>query len=326
MKIAILNAQNLFLLDNPSEYQRKTSLKRFQYNKPLLKTVELSKAIKEIDPDILMIMEVGGEESLNNFNKNFLDNHFVVSLIPGNSDRGIELGFLIRRKMPFSYDHYTHKNRLIDFNYLFEKKENERRKNINLPIIHKSHKFSRDLAELRIYSKENKELPKMILLLVHLKSQLDIYGNDKNGRGRREAELKTLVNVYIKLEKKFNYKVPIIVGGDFNGNAQSSHTDDEFKYLYEKTDLKDILEFINLPPERRTTLIGPHSEYGLKNPQFDFIFISEKYKNKISLERSGIYYYKNPKTGVPLPYPQEERDMKDFPSDHYPLALQLKDL
>jgi hypothetical protein len=163
----------------------------------------------------------------------------------------------------------------------------------------------------------------MILLLVHLKSQLDFYGNDTNGKGRREAELKTLINVYIKLEKKYNHKVPIIIGGDFNGNAQASKTDDEFKYLYEKTDLKDILEFTNLPPNRRTTLIGSHSQYGLKNPQFDFIFISEKYKNKISLEKSGIYYYKNSKTGLPLPYPQEERDLRDFPSDHYPLVLEF---
>jgi hypothetical protein len=316
VKIVILNAQNLFLLDTPS--------KRYQYNKPVFKVIELAKAIKEIDPQIIMIMEVGGDESLQNFNKNYLDDNFIPSLIKGNSDRGIELGYLVKRNMPFCYDHYTHKNRPLNFNYPFEKKENQNREQMGLPPLYKSHKFSRDIAELRIYSKDDKNIPKLILLLVHLKSQLDFQNCDKNGKGRREAELKVLIEVYLNLEKKFKHKVPIIIGGDFNGKAQSFETDLEFKTLYDKTTLKDILELINLPIQQRTTLILPPSKISLENPQYDYIFIPQSFEHNVDKGNSGLYRYKNPQTGVPLPYPHEDYDLKDFPSDHYPLVLKLK--
>ena len=268
-----------------------------------------------------MISEVGGEESLFNFNNKYCNNYFSPTLIKGNSDRGIELGFLIKRGMPFSYSHYTHKNRSIKFNYEFEKKENEKKKKLNLPPLYKPHKFSRDIAELRVFPKGKNEVPAFILLFVHLKSQLDFGGYDENGSKRRGAELKTLIDVYLSLQKKYNNKVPILIGGDFNGNAQLSNHDPEFQYLYEKTDLRDILELLNLPKEQKSTLLLPTSVHKNSTLQFDYLFISQKLKRFVRQKSSGIYYYKNPETGVPLPFPQEENEMRHFPSDHYPLVL-----
>ncbi len=321
LRIATLNAQNLFLLDDPYEYQKKTILKKFQPNKPLHKTIDLGKAILEMDPDILMISEVGGEESLCNFNSKYCNNYFSPTLIKGNSDRGIDLGFLIKRGMPFSYNHYTHKNRSINFNYEFEKKENEKKKKQNLPPSYQPHRFSRDIAELRIFPKGQNETPILILLSVHLKSQLDFGGYDENGSKRRRAELKTLIDVYLKLQKKYDNKVPILIGGDFNGNAQFSNSDPEFQYLYEKTDLKDILELIDIPVNQRSTLLHSTSNNEKKSLQFDYIFLSEKLKPVIRQKDSGIYRYKDPETGVPLPFPQDDSDLRHFPSDHYPLVL-----
>lgn len=321
MRIAILNAQNLFLLNDPYDYQKKTLLKKFQPNKPLHKVIDLGKAIIEMNPDILMISEVGGEESLFNFNNKYCNNYFSPTLIKGNSDRGIELGFLIKRGMPFSYNHYTHKNRPINFNYEFEKQENEKKRKLNLPPLYMPHKFSRDIAELRVFEKGKNETPILILLFVHLKSQLDFGSHDKNGSKRRAAELETLINVYLSLQKKYHEKIPIFVSGDFNGNAQLSNTDHEFQYLYEKTDLRDILELIDLPRNQRSTLLLPNSNNENNPLQFDYIFLSEKFKHIIRPKDSGIYRYKNPETGVPLAFPQEDSDLRSFPSDHYPVVL-----
>jgi len=324
LRIATLNAQNLFLLNDPYEYQKKTVAKKFQPNKPLFKLIDLGKAILEMNLDILMISEVGGEESLYNFNKKYCQNYFSPSLIKGNSDRGIELGFLIKRGMPYSYDHYTHKNRSINFNYDFEKEENEKRKKLNLPISYTPHKFSRDIAELRIFPKGKDDTPILILLSIHLKSQLDFGGYDENGSKRRGAELKVLIDVYLKLQKKYNYKVPILISGDFNGNAQYSNPDQEFQYLYDNTDLRDILELLDIPKHQRSTFLHPTSLNESNYLQFDYIFLSKKLTNLISFQNSGIYHYKNPETGLPLPLPQEDRDLKGFPSDHYPLVLDFQ--
>ena len=78
MRIGILNAQNLFLLNDPYEYQKQTLLKKPQVNKPLFKTIDLGKAVLEMDLDILMVSEIGGEESLDNFNKKFCQNYFPI--------------------------------------------------------------------------------------------------------------------------------------------------------------------------------------------------------------------------------------------------------
>ncbi len=324
MRIAVLNAQNLFLLNDPNEYQQKTVLKKFQPNKPLYKVIDLGKAIIEMDLDILMISEVGGEESLFNFNNKFCNNYFSPTLIQGNSERGIELGFLIKKGMPFSYSHYTHKNRSINFNYEFEKKENEKKKKLNLPPLYQPHKFSRDIAELRVFPKGKNDIPSLVLLFVHLKSQLNFDGHDEKGSKRRSAELKVLIDVYLNLQKKYNDKVPIFVAGDFNGNAQLSKPDPEFQYIYEKTDLRDILEIIGLPEKQRSTFLHPASANESKPLQLDYIFLSEKLKGLVRENDSGIYYYKNPETGVPLPFPKEDNDLRHFPSDHYPLVLDFE--
>ena len=47
-----------------------TQLQRKQ--KPLWQIFGLFKAIQETDPDILMLIEVGGKESLENFNRHYL--------------------------------------------------------------------------------------------------------------------------------------------------------------------------------------------------------------------------------------------------------------
>ena len=110
LKFALLNAENLFLLFDKKPDAHVLKLEEVQWqklstsvyeNKPLRKLLELQKVILEINPDILMLCEVGGEESLKNFNELFLGNQYYTALMEGNSDRNIDIGFLIKKSLPF---------------------------------------------------------------------------------------------------------------------------------------------------------------------------------------------------------------------------------
>ena len=98
LKICEFNVENLFIsmdfyqgqdLAKMSELGWRdlalAQLKKKQ--KPLSKLWGLSKAILDIDPDILMLIEVGGRDSLENFSRYFLNDEFIPLFIEGNSKR-----------------------------------------------------------------------------------------------------------------------------------------------------------------------------------------------------------------------------------------------
>src|SRR4051812_21991042 len=175
LKCALLNSENLFLLfDRPlsleltkadeTEWQR-LSTSVFP-NKPLGKVKELSRALDDIKADIVMLCEIGGPESLANFNNLFLNQQYSPVVIEGNSDRSIDVGFLIKKNQPFYYDLVSNKNRPI--NYLYPHERDPSMPGIKVT----SHKFSRDAVELRLFQK-NRDNPFLVIILTHLKSPLD---------------------------------------------------------------------------------------------------------------------------------------------------------
>ncbi|NJL24757.1 MAG: hypothetical protein HC902_06040 [Calothrix sp. SM1_5_4] len=178
-KIAQLNAENLFLfLDDPGERDwRRLSEKEWQKlsaatvpNKSLSKTLWLADSLLDINADIVCLNEVGGEESIRNFAKYFLKDRYTPHLIEGNSDRGIDIGYLVKKEFSPKVELRTHKNRPLNFLYPHEAPP-------------KTHYFSRDCAELRVFSGAP-STPALIILLVHLKSKLDPDGIDPQGRAR----------------------------------------------------------------------------------------------------------------------------------------------
>ena len=166
LNIGLLNVENLFLLfdqELPPNYEKLTEpqwqkLSTSTYeNKPLNKTLQLAQTIKDLNPDIMQLVEVGGAESLKNFNHYFLNDQYSPILIEGNSDRNIDVGFLIKKNSDFYFDLITHKNRLINFLYPHEIQSNK----TNYPPQIVSHKFSRDCAELRLF-RQNVNKPFLI--------------------------------------------------------------------------------------------------------------------------------------------------------------------
>jgi endonuclease/exonuclease/phosphatase family metal-dependent hydrolase len=281
LKLALFNVENFFLTE--PQYQN-------VQKKPDDKVNWIAKITEEISPDIFMLCEVGGLDSLERFNKNYLNNNFMPLIIPGNSDRGIEIGYLIKKALPFTYQHISHR----DMN------------------------FSRDVSELRIL-KDNRLV--LIILLVHLKSKWDREGNDPNGFLKRSHEIEALLEISKSLDKEFPL-CPIIIAGDLNGVAQKNNCEREFREIYKQTTFTDILDILDLPEEERITFVHFQKDGKPDHFQLDYIFLPLTLKDKVKKEESGIYQYKNI-YDIPIELPKNPFERYALPSDHYPLVLSL---
>lgn len=332
LRLVEFNVENLFLyLDHfkgqdlasisENEWQKLTS--SVVGNKPLEHVRALARAVRDMNPDILMMCEVGGVESLANFSRLFLGDEYAVHLIEGNSDRGIDLGYLVRKSLPFKYDLFSHKNRTIDFLYPHEIQSQETGYGSLRSARLSSHKFSRDVLELRIY--ENEDEPVAIILLVHLKSQLDRTHIDPGGRDRRRAELEKLVTIYGELDVEFGGRVPIMLTGDFNGRAGEGSTDVEFEGLYKRTKLRDALAWAGVPEDERFThmqLSASRNRVG-SNKQLDYIFVPPSLGARVSREDTWVYRYKD-EHGMTMLVPRNLNEKRLLASDHYPVILTLE--
>lgn len=301
----VLNAQDLFLfLDkyqgedplelNETKWQLASS--SLNANKPKEKCLQLANTILESNADVVMMTEVGGPESLNNFSKYVLKDQYLGISLPSNSDRGIDLGYLIKKNNLFEYQIHSY---------------------INFPLPDPTKKFSRDVLRLDIF---NQGKLKLILLLVHIKSKLDIKKTDFEGRGQRALEIQALVNIYQEL---LRFKVPILIGGDFNGIAAETDTEEEFNPIYNETDLKDIAYLANIPTQERFSYIYFSRTGHRVQQQIDYLFLSDKYRHLIDPLECYFPRYKNLEGG-PLVLPKKPEFKHILPSDHFPFLATIK--
>ncbi|KYG67798.1 hypothetical protein AZI87_00505 [Bdellovibrio bacteriovorus] len=332
LKLCLLNAENLFLMFDGTPGKEVLDLKETQWqrlstsvyeNKSLKKTEDIAKALKEINADIVMLCEVGGFESLKNFNLLFMDEAYSPCLIEGNSERNIDVGFLIRKNSPFYFDLQSNKNRPINYLYPHERQSLQHGYPVKGGKVTTSHRFSRDVAELRLF-KNDKEKPFLIILLAHLKSRLDPERIDPNGFERRQAELRTLLEIYRELEI-VHPDVPILVAGDFNGNASLINTDEEFKDIYTQTPLKDIFEVMGLPTEARATFYQVRNGQRVEGRQIDFAFLSPTLQKLIKPGSAHVHKFKD-EFGMERDVPRTMDAKSHFPSDHNPIVFEIENL
>lgn len=334
LKFCLLNAENLFLLFDVPPSKEVIHLNEVQWqklstsvyeNKSLKKTNDIAKALKEINADVILLCEVGGFESLKNFNFLFMDEAYSPCLIEGNSERSIDVGFLIRKNLPFYFDLQSNKNRPINYLYPHERESLMQGYPVKGGKIATtgSHKFSRDVAELRLFT-QDKEKPFLIILLAHLKSRLDPDRVDPNGFERRRAELRTLLEIYKELEIVHS-QLPMIIAGDLNGNASLHNTDEEFKEIYTTTSLKDVLEVTNLPLEKRATYYQVRNGSRAEGRQIDFAFMSPSIQPLVKQDTTHVYRYKDER-GLERDTPRNMEAKLSLPSDHYPLVFEIENL
>ncbi len=334
IRLVDFNVENLFVfLDrlDPHSTRTLTELPEKEWqklssstipNKPLAQVKEIARAVLDLDPDILMLCEVGGRESLANFSRIFLNDAYVPHLIEGNSDRGIDLGYLVKRNLPFTFDLISHRHRSIDFLYPHELQSIESGYGHLRSAQKTSHKFSRDVLELRVYEDADQP-PVLVSLLVHLKSQLDRSRIDPQGRDRRRAELEKLVQIYNELTTEFGPGTPIVLSGDFNGSAALPKPDPEFTALYDRTPLLDCLEIAGVPQDERFTHMQIYNNRTGTNRQLDYIFVPPELKARVDHENTWVYRFKD-EHGMTQIIPRNLNEKRLLPSDHYPVVLTLK--
>jgi len=330
LKVMLLNAENLFLLSDQKLVDEHLTTDEHKWqklstsvydNKPLYKLKELTKIIAETNPDLILLAEVGGYESLANFNRLFLKDQYSPALVEGNSARNIDVGYLLKKNIGFYFDLVSNKNRSINFWYPHEREYLE----ATAPEKkHPGHRFSRDVAELHLF-RQNKEKPFMLFLLAHLKSRLDPDGVDHNGYERRHAELKALLEIYQEFEQKFAGLVPIVVAGDFNGNASKRKTDSEFLAIYQTTQLQDVCDLAQLSDESCITYYQVGRNSKVEGKQIDYAFLSPAAARHLRKDTVNIYRYKD-RFGAPLDPPSTLDAKGSLPSDHYPLVFLLENI
>lgn len=330
LRFVEFNVENLFILLDQYDGQDLKNISESQWqkfsisitpNKPLKHVFQLADAIREMNPDILMLCEVGGRESLQNFSQHFLNNEYAPYLIEGNSDRGIDIGYLVRKSLPFRYDLISHKHRAIDFLYPHEKLT------IDTGYTHlsaarmTSHRFSRDVLELRVFE-QDQEQPAFVILLVHLKSQLDRSRIDPQGRDRRRAELEKLLEIQNEIREEFGQKVPVLIAGDLNGVAALPNPNSEFEGIYSKTYLQDCLEVAGVIPEDRFTYMQLSNRRPGLHMQLDYIFLPPEIFARVNRQETWVFRFQDQdKRTFPLPRNLNEKRL--LPSDHYPIVLTL---
>lgn len=329
LKLGLFNVENLFLLfdqELPDHYLKLNEAQWQKLSKSVYPTKELKKCISigqvilENSPDIMMLCEIGGKESLENFNKYFLNEIYTPVLIEGNSDRNIDVGFLIKKNLPFQYKLKSNKDRALNYLYPHEQTSLE----TGYPVKAPTQYFSRDCVELNLY-KENLNTNSLTILLTHLKSRLDPERIDPGGLEKRSAELRTLIDIYTELLIKQKENNRVLVCGDFNGYAGKKNTDEEFKLLYDKTDLEDVLELSGVTDENRSTFYQVKCGGRVEGKQIDFCFISEPLKKYLKKSSAHVYRFKD-EFGFALNPPKTLDDKSRLPSDHYPIFFTLENI
>lgn len=171
LHIATFNAENFSLLLDRDDYTREdldalplddyramnTSI--YNPNKDRRKIARIARIIQKEDFDIVGLCEIGGMETLEAFNRIYLDGEYIPLLHEENSKRGIFVGALVKKGI---FEHVAAKNMGND--------------------------FSRNLLRLRVRTRADY----LDIFVVHLKSQRgDDFGIDE--RAQEIGRLASLV-------------------------------------------------------------------------------------------------------------------------------------
>ncbi|MFH2115374.1 MAG: endonuclease/exonuclease/phosphatase family protein, partial [Spirochaetota bacterium] len=255
IKIATFNAENFYmLLDRDYSSEEFGGLSNNNYlsmnksiynrNKDLDKIEAIARTIMEQDFDFVGLCEVGGLESLVNFNRYYLDGRYECHLHQENSNRGIFVGALVRKDR-FAW----------------------------VKVRNMAGAFSRNLLKVRLGLPAGQELEprqelkpgqrpfstELVIFVVHLKSQ---YGDDL-GIEKRIWEVRQLARLLGRRR--------CIVLGDFNGILIRGEHQFEFDPLMELP-FRDVQEALGIPVPQRFT----HFYFGVRPnfSQLDYILCS----------------------------------------------------
>lgn len=293
IKIMTYNVENFFL---PSESDRSPE------EKPLVEQKGIARAIADENPDFIVLEEVGGLTVLETFSKNFLNDSYKAYLVPGNDQRGIEIGYLVKRDLPLRITLESHREATwMD------------------PTDHRAHRlFSRDAPALMVRAENVAEdsAPLLILIGNHAKAMRDRAGDPKSEllRGAQYDEIGRIIDGY---RSTYGADVPLLLGGDFNADVQRAHSIDPVR-----TRMADPFDLMKTPDVQRVT--HTYHPKDRRQPsefaQLDALLVAPALASNIIDIKT--YRYKD-KDGDAKPLPTTFDERKKNPSDHFPVVLTL---
>ena len=298
-------------------------------NKPLAKLRAIARVIADEGPDVLLLAEVGGRQALVDFVRLFLDGAYDVFFESGNSNRGIESAYLVRRCLPVIAEIRSHRHMPVVFQYPHEADPVGLAPTAELAAALPldppgKRRLSRDIPELRLFhavdGKRAKQ-PFLAVLLAHLKSGYDPDGIDPGGAARRGGEAEALHRLLDATRQELA-PVPVIVAGDLNATAARRGTAEEMQWIYAATDLEDALEIAGTDPLDRISHITYYGAEGSAS-QYDYILLPKALHPRVQKALTYVHRFRYAEDAVVIQMPGSMRQRWELPSDHYPVVCTL---
>lgn len=309
LKIVSYNIRDL-MRDPSKEFSWDPALKRHvkqlwpEYNgKPPWQRKASARVLLDMGPDIIVLQEVEDVAVLGRFNSEYLDDGYNSFLIDGNDDRKIDIGFLVKKELPFDIEHRTHKNETW-----------------NNPLYNGAVRplFSRDLPALIVRAR-GKARPLFVLFGTHFKSKRSAPGDPESNKFRK-VQVERASGIINGYQREFGPDIPILLAGDFNGNL---HSEPAFDSLWKIAGLIDSFDLLARPPpqrERITHIYFPPDGAPAQAGQIDAILVSPSLRGCV--KAAEVYRYTDGE-GNKMNLPGSYQEREGNPSDHYPVAVTL---
>jgi len=269
-----------------------------QATKPEKDLKGVAETILRADPDVLILEEVGGAQILSDFNARYLGSRYEPLLIEGNG-RGIHVGFLLKKDLPFDVEAQSFKN-------VAEATWTE-------PL------FSRDLPVLvfRERGGDARGPPRFAVAGTHYKSQRSHDATIDTAVIRtRQAEASAEILQHYRQE--LGPKVPLILGGDFNDDVRHAASFDSLKTRMGFRDSFDLAPATHsvAATDRVTQTFHPRDGSPTKHSQLDAILISGVTPESGIIREAQVVPYLDAQ-GKIKPIPKTHAERHQNPSDHF---------
>ncbi len=304
LKVLIFNLKDDFIFESAQQRGDVKILKKnrkfkFKSESQLDRQREI---IHEVDPDIFIGSEIHKDEDakhLLDLDTNGLKGQYYTFVKQGNSDRGINIMFGVKKDLGFKFKLFTHKDR----------EWTDPVSKIKYPL------FSRDLPVLTL-TRPGDEKPMVIIIGNHAKSKRD-NPQDPESTRYRTAQYEEGVKVILEeLQQTYGKDVPVIMGGDFNTDvikaAEMNAIRDSLKSVF------DSIKGKTFEYAQRAThfYFGPN---GKKAQPMDDIRVA----GQVTVLDAEVIKYKDANGNV-LPDPANYADREKLPSDHRPVRAVIR--
>lgn len=287
---------------------------RPEREKALSQRQEIAATIRRADPDIMVMQEVEDIETLRTFVADFLDDSYHVMLLEGNDLRRIDIGFIVKKDLPFDYELYSHKQLTMG-----EIDGTEQDFASDMPV------FSRDLPILVVRTRGADEDTKPVLVLggTHFKSKRD-RRRDPESQKLRSQQIQTAASILSGFIEQFSREVPTFLVGDFNTDLRTAVELDPLRDLGMR-DSFDIATESRVDPEDRITHTYHPKNLPTVRSQLDGILVFQPIGSEplVEIQSAEVVPYLT-ESGLPKQIPGTQEERAKLPSDHRMVKARIR--